>query len=164
LLTLTRHGTACEWQLPHPPETVADPSPEELAADRGPGRTTLGRRTTIRVLHSALSPDGQRLIAAAEDGSVRVWDVAADEPLAPPWQPGRPVRAVFFRAGGARAVVAEEGGPTLARDLSPDGRPLDELRALARLLAAADINRDQQREPLDEQSFHDAWAALHPAE
>jgi WD40 repeat protein len=164
LVTLTRGGTVCVWGLPHPPEPADDPSPEELAADRGPGLVTLGKRTTIRVRHWALSQDGRRLIAAGEDGSVRVWDILADEPLAPPCQPGRTVRAVCFRAGGDRAVVAEEGGPTLTWDLSPDGRPVGELLALARLLASAEINGDQKREALDERAFRDAWAALHPAE
>jgi WD40 repeat protein len=164
LITLTRQGTVCVWGLARPPEPGDDPSPEELAADRGAGLVTLGRRTTIRVSHSALSPDGRRLIAAGEDGSVRVWDVAADEPLAPPWQPGRAVNAVCFRAGGDQAVVAQEGGPTLTWDLTPDGRPVDELLALARLLASAEINRNQQREALDDRAFRDAWAARHPAE
>jgi serine/threonine protein kinase/WD40 repeat protein len=89
------------------------------------------------VLCGAFSPDGRRLLTASDRRTVRVWDAVTGEVLAPPLRHGRAITRVFFRANGERACVAQEGGGMTTWDLTPDDRPLEELVALARVLAAA---------------------------
>jgi hypothetical protein len=70
--------------------------------------------------------------------------------LDPPYTAGRPAARLHL------STSPEE-------DLAEHGS-VDEILAVARLLAAGRINPAHQREALDEKALHDTWAALHPGE
>jgi WD40 repeat protein/tetratricopeptide (TPR) repeat protein len=88
----------------------------------------------------AFSGDGRWLVTAA-GSRVRVWEVATGEPVAPPLRHTRDDRPVTFAAleVGGRLTVASglPGDPSdrWARLLRPDGRPVEELEMLARLVS-----------------------------
>jgi serine/threonine protein kinase/WD40 repeat protein len=89
------------------------------------------------ILCGAFSPDGQRLLTASDNRTARVWDAGTGEVLAPPLRHDRAITRVFFRANGDRACVVQEGGGVTTWDLTADNRPIDQLVAQARVLAAA---------------------------
>src|SRR5262249_54065155 len=57
----------------------------------------------------AFSPDGQFLLAASADGTVRLWDGRTGAPLGVPWLKRSPLRVAAFRPGGKRVLL---GGDT----------------------------------------------------
>jgi hypothetical protein len=61
------------------------------------------------VTSAAVSDDGGRVVTAATDGSVRVWDTATGELVHDLGRRGAPVRGVVF-AGDAELVVADDEG------------------------------------------------------
>ena len=73
----------------------------------------------------AFSPDGRRLVAAANDGEVRMWDVADGNGVARE-QPrlrnaGRPVQSVAFSPDGNRVAAGSSDASVSLWDVS--GRP-----------------------------------------
>jgi WD40 repeat protein len=95
------------------------------------------------VLYGAFSPDGSRLLTASDDRAARVWDAATGEVLAPPLRHDRAIERVFFRAGGDRACVVQEGGVVSTWDLTPDDRDIDALLNLVREMAWGRAGRDE---------------------
>jgi WD40 repeat protein len=164
LVTVSRDGTTCLWELPPPPQPCEPASPEELAADDGPLGVTMLGGATIRARHSAHSPDGTRLLTCGDDNTATVRDRASGEPLTPPLRPGRAIKAVFFRDAGNQAVVACEDGTALRWDLTPQGGPVEGLQNQAELLACAHLTKLQQLEPLDDRAFRAAWDKIHRRE
>jgi WD40 repeat protein len=88
------------------------------------------------VLYGAFSPDGSRLLTAGDDRTAREWDAATGEALTPPLHHGRAIAQVFFRAEGDQACVVQDGGVVCAWDLTPERRPVEELRAVVQAQAA----------------------------
>jgi serine/threonine protein kinase/WD40 repeat protein len=108
----------------------------------GAARTAPLRHRGV-VLCGAFSPDGRRLLTASDDRIARVWDAANGEVLAPPLRYSRTIKAVCFHPNGDRACVLQEGGVVTTWDLTPDERPLEELRSLANVLAGNWVGHDQ---------------------
>jgi hypothetical protein len=122
------------------------------------------------------SPHGRFVIAGDGDGE-RVWDAATGQALTPPLRHGAPIAAALCGTDGGQVVTLGRGGTVCVWELphpdaagglpSPqealaDSGSVDEIVAVARLLAAARINREQRREPLDDKALRDAWRAQHP--
>jgi WD40 repeat protein len=68
-----------------------------------------------RVGSVAFAPDGRRLAIGADDGSVRVHDVATGAPLGEPWSHGAPVCALTWSADGRRVTSVATDGIVLTR-------------------------------------------------
>jgi WD40 repeat protein len=122
------------------------------------------------------SPDGRWVIAGNGEGE-RVWDAATGQALTPPLRQGSPFAGALYGADGREVVTLSRGGvvcvwglpppPEAGDERSPEEAlaavgSVDEIAALARLLASGRINREQRREPLDGKALRDAWVALHP--
>jgi WD40 repeat protein len=59
----------------------------------------------------AWAPDGRRLFVADENGSVRIWDIAGGQPLAPPARPlAGPLRDLALDPTGTRLALSGESG------------------------------------------------------
>jgi WD40 repeat protein len=64
---------------------------------------------TQRVVSAAFSPDGERVVTTANDGSVQVWDIAKEASLALIGHEGLVSQAVFSPDGSRIATAAEDG-------------------------------------------------------
>jgi WD40 repeat protein len=67
----------------------------------------------------ALTPDGAELLTGAEDGTVRLWDVATGQPLGPRWWNGGPVRGAAFLGGPGRVATLSTDGAVRVFDVRP---------------------------------------------
>ena len=92
------------------------------------------------MFHVAFSESGDVLFTACLDGTSRVWDVAAGEPLTPslPAWDGRPWRD----------------------ELPADARPTAELVALAQVLSGERIGEDGGLVRLAPSELREQWARL----
>jgi WD40 repeat protein len=87
--------------------------------------TLYGHTGIIRAV--AGSPDGSRIVSAAQDDTARVWDARTGTPLASFSGHAGPVRAVAFSPDGKRVVTG--GADRTARVWDPaDGRQVLELK------------------------------------
>ncbi len=68
---------------------------------------------------AAFSPDGMRVVTAAHDRTVRVWDAASGNPLTPPLRHGGLVRHVAFSSDGQRLITVALGGVIRVWELPP---------------------------------------------
>jgi WD40 repeat protein len=78
-------------------------------------KTTLAPRPPLR--SAAFSSDGTRLLTAAADGTVRVWDAASDKQLAAIPGFGR-LNSAAFSHDGTRIVTANDDGTARILDVS----------------------------------------------
>lgn len=62
------------------------------------------------VYQSAFSPDGGRVVSAAEDSQAVIWDLATSRPAAPPLRHEHSVRHAVFSADGRRVLTASSDG------------------------------------------------------
>jgi WD40 repeat protein len=96
-------------------------------------RPVLFGRHSQGVNHLAVSPDGARIVSGANDGTVRLWDVASGTAVGEPAHFPGPVYAVAFSADGSEFAA---GGGTyllpgkLSRFATADGRRLADLPEL----------------------------------
>jgi WD40 repeat protein len=87
-----------------------------------------------RVQDADFGPDGL-LATASDDHTARLWDVQTGEPLSPPLRHNDAVLRVSFH-DRQRLITAGADGVLRVWNFSPDTRSVEQLRDLARLLAA----------------------------
>jgi tetratricopeptide (TPR) repeat protein len=89
---------------------------------------------------ACFSPDGS-LILTAMRGRARLWDAAGGEGVTPAWEYSSWVRGAFSPDGRRVLTYLPNRGSALwIRDLSPEGRSVDELLLLSELLAGRRID------------------------
>jgi WD40 repeat protein len=112
------------------------------------------------VLHASFRRDGKCLVTASADGTARVWDATTGEPLTPPLRHHGAVRRALFSSDGRRVLTAEADGTTRSWSLDPDGRPVEDLEALAQLLAGTAIDAKRSPMPVEGPQLLRTWEAL----
>lgn len=70
---------------------------------------------------STFSPDGQFLLTASTDGTVRTWDVLLGQPISEAISHPSPVRKAVYNADGTRIAVGCVDGSAYVWDLAPTG-------------------------------------------
>jgi serine/threonine protein kinase/WD40 repeat protein len=137
IVTVSTSGTVCFWDLSRttkPDDRVPageDAVTEEFAGGR---ELKLGNdvtvqltrriagplgppRTADRVVEQAvLSPDGRRVVACDEDGTVRIWDTDTRQLAALPLRHRSPVRYAAFSRDGHRLITVSDDHTTRAWD------------------------------------------------
>jgi WD40 repeat protein len=110
------------------------------------------------VFRAVFSPCGQRVATASADGTARVWDVHTGQPLVPPLQHGDEVRFVSFSPDGRR-LLTTSGKAAYVWDLdpSPDRRPVEDLKLLARLLDQHDLDATGGLVSLEVATYQKDW-------
>src|SRR5262249_44412755 len=109
---------------------------------------------------ASLSADGRRVLTVSDDRTVRVWDVASSQLLAPPLRHDRGVDYAEFSRDGRRVLTTTEDSVLYLWDLTPDDRPLDELLTLARGLRGRESHPPASVVPTDAETFLRDWRAL----
>jgi WD40 repeat protein len=100
LLTRAKEGKAGLWLRPLTPS---------LTPPGGPLlRTLIGHGGWVQAV--ALTPDGQWVVSASDDGSLKVWDLDTGAELRTLSSPTSPVNAVAVMPDGRRAVSGSEDG------------------------------------------------------
>jgi WD40 repeat protein len=124
------------------------------------------------VTSARFSADG-RLVVAENRGGARVWDAESGRARTPPLRHCGALASATLGTDG-RVVTVSQRGTVCVWELSPspeaavgeappDDRPVTALLALARLLACARIDENQERKPLEEGAFREAWSLGAPA-
>jgi eukaryotic-like serine/threonine-protein kinase len=113
------------------------------------------------VEYATYSPDGRWIVTASGDDTARAWDAATGAAVTPPLRHDGPVAHAAFRPDGRRVVTAGWDGAAKVWDVSPDPRPLEELRRLAGVLSYRRVDETGGLVPLDPEEFRAAWRALH---
>jgi WD40 repeat protein len=121
---------------------------------------TLPMRLPNGIVKALFSPDGRRVLGYQSWGAVRLWDARTGEPLTLPL--GSLVNDQALDLAG-RLLTRESKGPgngtqtVRVRDLRPDPRPVEELRALAQVLAGAGIDDTGGYVPLEREEYRRVW-------
>ena len=90
-------------------------------ADAGTLQKRLPRPPPMGVHASAFDPNGRRVIAGDDGGTVHLWDVDSGKTLRRENLNASPIRSVVFANGGRHAVVGHLGGTVALIDLEKTG-------------------------------------------
>jgi WD40 repeat protein len=111
---------------------------------------------------ASFSPDGRLAITVSGHGArlgiVRPWDVATGEPIGPPLRSYNLSRAAFHP--DADRVLTWDPDGERQWDLSPDGRPVQDLVSLAEVLSGQRVDAGPGLTPVDEETVEVSWANL----
>ncbi len=114
------------------------------------------------VYRAAFSPCGRRLVTASADGTAVVWDVQTGQPLMPPLQHGDEVPFVSFSPDGRRILTTSgHAAYVWDLDLTPESRPVEDLKLLARLLDQHDIDATGGLVSLEVAAYREDWQRFH---
>ena len=112
------------------------------------------------MVNAAFPADGSLLATASSGRTVRVWDAQTGEALTPPLAAPHDVERLSFQLDGPKVFALGAGGAVSAWDLTPEERPVEELLALARLLACSRIDEGQRRTDIGLDELRAAWEAV----
>jgi WD40 repeat protein/tRNA A-37 threonylcarbamoyl transferase component Bud32 len=107
---------------------------------------------------ATFSPDGLR-VATIDGTEVRVWETRSGHPAAPPLKHNAPVWCLSFLADGNGLVIGS-GHQAQVWDLTPEGRPVEDLVLQARMLAGRALDVGGGLVPLGFDEFHTIWQTL----
>ena len=113
--------------------------------------------------YAAFSADGQRILTACDDRTVRLWDAATGELLSPPMRHSHDIQRVVFDAVAPQAQIVEEDGTVCLWELKEDSHSLEALLSLAQIIAGEHAESGQGRRQLDPKALREHWEKLSSA-
>ncbi|MCO6454333.1 MAG: protein kinase [Pirellulaceae bacterium] len=148
ILTTTFNGDACVWR-------DAQPYPRVWTCPH-PG---------LRLSWGEFHPEGRIFVTAGGKpaggaGAAYLWDGQTGVPIGPPLAHDAHVGSAHFDPRGERVMTVSDDGTARVWPLDRDQRPLEDLRRLARLLAARGVDQRMQLVPLDAGEQEREFAAL----
>jgi WD40 repeat protein/tetratricopeptide (TPR) repeat protein len=105
-----------------------------------------GEAITANIKHGAIvrsvsfNADGRMLLTTGDDGTARVWDAATGEPISPALKHSGLVRQAIFSPDGGGVLTASSSRRVDVWELPRDGRAVEELLVLARVISGARID------------------------
>jgi WD40 repeat protein len=99
----------------------------------------LGLSHGNHVSAAAFSFDGKWVATASGDHTARVWDTDWEDPLTPPLLHPTALTGVVFLASAQAIATLDRDGNAYVWPLTVDSKPVDDLSALARLLASTHL-------------------------
>src|SRR5262249_10940838 len=107
-------------------------------------------RHTGAVRSARFSPDGRRLVTAADDWTARIWDAATRQPIGEPLRHDFPVVSAEFSREGDRVGTASGGGTARGAGTAgvwdaASGQPIGEPLRHAKAVRSARFSPDGQR-------------------
>jgi WD40 repeat protein len=109
------------------------------------------------VRYGAFRADARLVVTAADDRTARVWDAQTGEVLTPPLPVPAGVKSGAFSADGNGLSLTGTDGVTHTWDLTPDGRDVAALTALAQRLAGGRIDPRRGFLPLEPGQLRALW-------
>jgi len=107
----------------------------------------------------AFSPDGQMMVSACDDGLVRMFARRNGEQLGS-FAVGHGVLTANFSPNGRRLVVGTAEHNAAVWDVSPDARPVEDLKRLAVLLSGQRLDQFDDLDEAGDQALRDDWQSL----
>jgi WD40 repeat protein/tRNA A-37 threonylcarbamoyl transferase component Bud32 len=109
------------------------------------------------VLHAEFSPDGRLVVTGSMDETARVWNAATGEAITPPLRHCCEVRHATFSADGGQVITTGTDGVARTWPLRVEERSVDELMALAQVLAGSRIDPCRGFLPLEMTRLRELW-------
>jgi WD40 repeat protein len=95
-------------------------------------------------ISAEFSSDGQRVVTASTDNTMRVWDAASGKPIGEPMKHKDAVSSAGFSPDGQRVVTASEDNTVRVRD-AVSGKPIGEPMKHENAVISAQFSPDGQR-------------------
>jgi WD40 repeat protein len=113
-----------------------------------------------KVRTASFSPDGKWFVTASADKTARVWNAETGDPLTPPLGHLMKLTDAMFLADGRHIVTHDGKNECRVWDLAVDGRPIDDLVTLSRLLSGHTETRFGQLSSEGSESLEVTWGRL----
>jgi WD40 repeat protein len=109
---------------------------------------------------AVFSPDSRRVATASEDGTARVWDARTGWPLSPFFKHDKAVNHLDFSRDGRWLATASTDQTVKIWNVAADDRPVEDLVALARLIAGERVKDDQKLVNIGLEETRTSWERL----
>lgn len=128
--------------------------------------TVTGRQLTPNLRHEhqvqmvVFSPDSQSVLTASSDGNARVWSAETGDPLTPRLVHFQRLAGGRFLPDGRWIVTSDLKGQAWLWEVPLDERPIEDLRAVARLLTGSRPASARTSASSKEDSLESLWGRL----
>jgi WD40 repeat protein len=115
------------------------------------------------VTHTTFAKEARVAITVNARGEALLWEVGTGLPLSAPLDPEQRATCVAVSPDGALALVGSNDGAVRLFSLTPDGRPLEELKMIAEALSCHLVDDALGLYPLSAPDWRAAWTRAAPA-
>ena len=115
------------------------------------------------VTHTTFAKEARVAMTVNARGEALLWEVGTGLPLSAPLDPEQRATCVAVSPDGALALVGSNDGAVRLFSLTPDGRPLEELKMIAEALSCHLVDDALGLYPLSAPDWRAAWTRAAPA-